>query len=205
MHFAKVLGTSRFVSAGLFMLILGTAASNALSQRPSNPAREIVRDLQFKDMNRLLEYKLLPPSPADTSARRIVLKQIGEDFHELQALNNRMMSVAWSKSNLDYRFVSDMIARIRGKASRLKGNLNFPEPVPGEKVVSKPAITTERDFREAMLLLDRTIMSFVSNPLFKNANTIEVQQGATARRDLESVLDLTADLKKSASRLGKEH
>jgi hypothetical protein len=55
-----------------------------------------------------------------------------------------------------------------------------------------------------LLLLDRTIMSFVSNPLFKNANTIEVQQGANARRDLESVLDLTADLKKSAMRLGKE-
>ena len=77
------------------------------------------------------------------------------------------------------------------------------EPVQ-ETVVSKPAITTERDFRNALLLLDRTIMSFVSNPLFKNANTIEVQQGASARRDLESVLDLTADLKKSAVRLGKE-
>ena len=122
----------------------------------------------------------------------------------MQALNNRMMSVAWSKSNLDYGFISDMIARIRGKASRLKDNLNFPEPVRQEIVVSKPAITTERDFRNGLLLLDRTIMSFVSNPLFKSANTIEVQQGANARRDLESVMDLTADLKKSAVRLGKE-
>ena len=204
MHFAKVLRTSRLVSGGLLMLILAAAASDALGQRPPDPAREALRNIQFKEMDRMLEYKLLPPSPADTSARKVKLKQIGEDFHELQVLNNRMMSVAWSKSNLDYGFVSDMIARIRGKASRLKDNLNFPEPVRQEIVVSKPAITTERDFRNALLQLDRTIMSFVSNPLFKSANTIEVQQGANARRDLESVMDLTADLKKSAMRLGKE-
>lgn len=201
MYSAKIMNAARFVLTGTAILVL---AASTTAQRPSNPAREALRRMQIKDMDQMLEYKLRPPSREEIAARAVVLKQIGEDFHELQALNNKMMSQAWSQKDLDYGYLSDMISRIRGKASRLKGNLNLPEPVNTEKAHSNRTIFNDTDFRGALMLLDRTIMNFVSNPLFQKPNTIELQQGVNARRDLETVIGLTSDLKKTASRLGKE-
>jgi hypothetical protein len=107
-----------------------------------------------------------------------------------------------------------MVSRIRGKATRLKTNLNLPNPsgleeaVPDPKAAdpkaaAEPTISNAREFRKALLLLDQTVMRFVTNPLFQTPNTIEVSLAAKARKDLEAVIALTADLKKTASRLQK--
>jgi hypothetical protein len=46
-------------------------------------------------------------------------------------------------------------------------------------------------------------MRFVKNPLFQSPNAMEVSQAGRAWQDLEEVISLTADLKRTASRLGK--
>ncbi len=142
----------------------------------------------------------------------------------MQALNNRMMATAWATETLDYSFVSDMVSRIRGKATRLKTNLNLPGPndpeeaapdpnvaepkaadpkVGDPKAASDPVVHNAKEFRDALLVLDQTIMRFVTNPLFQTPNTIEVNLATKARKDLETVISLTADLKKTAARLQK--
>lgn len=149
---------------------------------------------------------LLAPLPAKNDsdpARLIPLRQIREDFRDLQALNNKMMGEAWARKTLDYGFVSDMVSRMRGKATRLKFNLNLPDPGNLEKDSLDQNVANANDFRAALMTLDRTIMRFVSNPLFQKPNTIEVNQAIHARQDLESVIELTANLKKNALRLGK--
>ena len=114
-----------------------------------------------------------------------------------------MMAEAWARETLDYGFVSDMVSRIRGKATRLKFNLNLPDPGNLEKDPLDQNVANANDFRAALMTLDRTIMRFVSNPLFQKPNTIEVNQAMNARKDLESVIELTANLKKIALRLRK--
>ncbi|MGH9929773.1 MAG: hypothetical protein ACREA9_11185 [Pyrinomonadaceae bacterium] len=130
------------------------------------------------------------------------MKQIREDFKDLQGLNNKMMAEAWARETLDYSFVSDMVSRMRGKAIRLKMNLSLPDSGSLEKAASDP-VSNSREFRAALLVLDRSIMSFITNPLFMKPNTIDVNQATRARKDLESVIELAADLKKVASRLAK--
>ncbi|HKP45111.1 MAG TPA: hypothetical protein VJT50_00800 [Pyrinomonadaceae bacterium] len=206
MHFAKVICNCRPLPVFAALTLLGLCAGNTPAQRnTSNPAREVVRSIQRRDMDQMLQYKLLPASREENAARFMAMKQIGEDFHELQSLNNKMMAEAWAQKQLNYGFVSDMISRIRGRAARLKGNLNLPPPAHAEKPQATEPITNEASFRESLLTLDRTIMSFVTNPLFQKPNTIDAEQGAKARRDLEVVMDLTISIKKSASRLSKEH
>ncbi len=203
MRLAKILLSSRFSLAGPLLVILATCTTETQAQRPVSSAREAVRAIQRKDMEQQLELKLLPANREENASRQLALKQIGADFKELQLLNNRMMSETWSKKEIDYAFISDMVSHIRAKASRLRLNLNLPQAKNGEQSFANRAITNSGEFRAALLVFDRTIMSFVSNPLFQKPNTIEVKQGSDARRDLETIIGFADDLKKTAVRLSK--
>lgn len=192
-----------FLAQALILLSVCASRIHAQRESPNRPSmRETVRNIQMKDMDQQL---LLAPLLAknEDSHRLIVLKQLREDFRDLQGLNNRMMSAAWARETLDYTFVSDMVSRIKGKATRLKSNLNLPESGKIEKNRLDQNIANANDFRAALLILDRTIMSFISNPLFQKPNTIEINQAMHAREDLESIIELTANLKRIALRLGK--
>jgi hypothetical protein len=55
-----------------------------------------------------------------------------------------------------------------------------------------PTVTTVRQFREELLLLDKTIMRFVTNPVFQAANTVDVNLAKKASDDLEQVITKTS-------------
>jgi hypothetical protein len=153
-------------------------------------------------MDQLLFLKPIR-GPKDDSARRVVLSQISEDFKELQGLNNKMMAEAWARPELDYRYISDMVSKIRGKASRLKLNLALPEAEDKKPKQPDYNFPDAEKFRVALLQLDRHIMSFSTNPLFQKPDVIEVDLANRASQDLAMVLELSGKLKKSALRLGK--
>jgi hypothetical protein len=187
------------------LLVLITCIFEVRGQQPgsNHPSmRDQVRAIERAEMDRLLLFSA-STKPESGSSRAQPLKQIREDFRDLQGLNNKMMSEAWAHQTLDYSFISDMVSRIREKATRLKTNLNLPDPANLETVSMDQNVANTNDFRAALMTLDRTIMMFVSNPLFQKPNTIEVDQAVRARQDLESVIQLTANLKKIASRLHK--
>ena len=46
-----------------------------------------------------------------------------------------------------------------------------------------------------LLALDRCIMSFVANPLFKQPNVVDAQLASKARRDLNLIIRLSKQLK----------
>lgn len=175
------------------------------SNRPT--MRDTARAIQRAELDRLL--RAATPAQPDTEQNRAALqKQIREDFKELQELNNKMMATAWADQTLDYSFLSDMVSRIRGKALRLKTNLNLPSATALHEAAPDPkatpdAVSNAREFRRALLLLDQTVMRFVNNPLFQTPNMLEVNLATQARHDIEAVIALTADLKKTASRLRK--
>jgi hypothetical protein len=201
--------TSRMKTSSLtFMLpiVILVATSTGQAQSQAGGAglriREQVNAIQHADLDRLLLTAV--PAKADTEAgRAAIMKQVREDFKDLQALNNKMMAEAWARETLDYSLMSDMASSIRGKAVRLNVNLNLPSIDHVEKAPSDSNVSTSREFRSALLVLDRTIMSFVTNPVFKKPKAIEVSEATRARHDLESVIELTADLKKISSRLAK--
>lgn len=191
------------------LILLLSGIGEVRGQSNANPSmRDQARAIQRAEMDRLI----LAATPAKTDSdpnRAVILKQTRADFKDLQELNNKMMATAWASETLDYSFLSDMVSRIRSKATRLKTNLNLPSPNALEeaasdpKAASDPAISNPREFRRALIVLDQTIMRFVTNPLFQTPNTLEVDLATKARRDIEAVISLTADLKKTASRLRK--
>ncbi len=118
-------------------------------------------------MDRLLFLKPIL-APKDDPARRVVLKQISEDFKDLKGLNNKMMAEAWARPELDYRYITDMVSKITGKASRLKFNLALPEAEGHKPKEPDDNFSDAEKFRGALLQLDRH-HEFCNQPTFSEA------------------------------------
>ena len=66
---------------------------------------------------------------------------------------------------------------------------------------SLSAISTPDELKQGLLALDKVVMSFVSNPIFRQTQVIEVELAKQASRDLELLIKQSESLKKAASRL----
>lgn len=163
-----------------------------------------VREINRVERERQLLLKPLPAKRDDGSVRLAVLKQIREDFKNIQGLNNTMMADAWAHEELDYGHISDSISQIKSKATRLRSNLALPKAKDVEEKQLDLARAGVKEFRAALLLLDKSIMSFVTNPLFQEANVVEVNLGAQASHDLKLIIELSGSLHKSAAALMKK-
>jgi hypothetical protein len=173
--------------------------SIALGQGRS-PNRDQTRAIERAEMDRLLLWAL--PANKESEATRLArFKKIKEDFRDLQSLNNKMMADAWAQEALDYKSISETVSKIRERANDLKTTLNLPEPAKQQKPSEIPEVTSARQFRSELLLLDQTIMRFVNNPVFQAVNTLDVNKAREARHDLETVILLIANVKQNAAKL----
>ena len=163
---------------------------------------ERARAIERAEMDRLLLWAV-PKDKESESMRLNRFKKIKDDFRDLQSLNNKMMADAWSKDTLDYSSIAETVSKIRSRANDLKGALSLPEHEKPQTPLKLPAVTTGKQFREQLLLLDKTIMRFVTNPVFQANNAVDVNLAKKASEDLDHVLLLTVDLKQNAQKLRK--
>jgi hypothetical protein len=142
-----------------------------------------------------------PPAAAGVE---LPLARVASDFKRIQIINNRMLGAVMNAAEPDYRLISEANAEIRKCAARLKSGLSLPEPemVEGEgRGYSPPGDAA--GMKAALLLLDRALMRFVKNPVFKNADVLDAKEGARARRDLERVIELSRLIGKDAERMAR--
>ena len=190
----------RFQLLVIAVILAGSFSSAQGQGRGVNAER--ARAIEQADMDRLLLWAV-PKDKESESMRLSRFKKIKDDFKDLQALNNKMMADAWMQDALDYSSIADMVSKIRGKANDLKDSLSLPASEKAQTTAKMPDVTTGRQFREGLLLLDKTIMRFVNNPVFQAANTVDVNLAKKASADLEQVISLTVDLKQNAQKLRK--
>jgi len=188
----------RFQLLLIAVLLTGVFCSVQGQGRGVNAER--ARAIERADMDRLLLWAV-PKDKEPEAVRLSRFKKIKDDFRDLQSLNNKMMADAWLQDALDYSSITDMVSKIRGKANDLKDSLSLPAAENSESKL--PAVTTVRHFRAELLLLDKTLMRFVNNPVFQTANTVDVNLAKKASEDLEQVILLAFDLKQNAQKLRK--
>ena len=144
-------------------------------------------------------------NPSLTKDRRrldALMAQTEEDFTRLLTLHNEIVRAISSTKPLDYDFVSKATGEIRKRAGSIQTNLALslqPEEI---KAVETPAQTNETEMKAALVKLCKQIRSFVTNPVIEQPNTIDVEKLETAKRDLESVIQLSGNLKRDADQLG---
>jgi hypothetical protein len=182
------------------LLLCGLSAK---AQRPGErPVRDVVQELSRIDTNRAVDLqKIKANSPNEV--RQAIQKQITNDFKELQSLNNKMMATAWEQPTLDYKYISRMTGEIAKKATRLRSNLALPKSEEKEAVQPSEEISTKEAFKAELLSLDRSVMSFVTNPIFQKTNVMDLRLANQATSDLEAVISRSNKLKRVSAKLGK--
>ena len=186
----------------VLMLLALAVSFTCVQGQGRGPNAERARAIERAEMDRLLLWAV--PKDRESEAMRVSrFKKIKDDFRDLQSLNNKMMADAWMQDALDYSSIADMVSKIRSKANDLKDALSLPHSENSQTALKTPPVTTVRHFREELLLLDKTIMRFVTNPVFQAANTVDVNLARKASEDLEHVISLTFDLKQNAQKLRK--
>jgi hypothetical protein len=197
-------------SASAFVFMLATPL---MAQR-NNPltadalrAREIaVREGELKRTSIEMGAKNSSDDPKQLWSHKIILEQIKEDFMRIQVIKNEMMRAISINNALDYKHISDTAAEIKKRAARLKTNLALPEQEDNEmnRSIQNEDASDSEQVKALLLRLDGSIQSFVTNALFQKP-IIDLQLAAKAIRDLESIIQLSSSMKKSAERLNKTH
>jgi hypothetical protein len=183
--------------AVIVMLLSGNAA---IAQTPPKPTpKDVVIESNRKELDNLLLRKPILTSE-DNAARQAVLKQINEDFKALQLLNNKLMTSISGPDQIDYKSLSKLISEIGSKASRLKSNMVLPKAETDRKKAAAE-ISNASVFKAELAAFDKVIVSFVTNPIFQKPDVLEVELAKQASRDLVSIIEQSARLKKAATKL----
>jgi hypothetical protein len=170
----------------------------AIAQRQT--PRGVVVDSNRQELDSLLLRKPILTGE-DKTARQAVLKQINDDFKALQVLNNKAMTQVTGEAGIDYKSVAGLITEISSKASRLKQNLALPKAEASKEESSDAQ--TETEFRERMMLFDKVVVSFTVNPIFQQKGVVDVELATKASKDLATIIERSAKLKKLALKLAK--
>ena len=173
------------------------APSGAPARSAPAPAGTAERELVMREM----EKEVATP-PTGAPGAELPLGRIAADFRRIQIVNNRMLGAVMNAAEPDYRLISEANAEIRKYAARLKSSLSLPEPgkAEGEGREYRPPADAA-GMKAVLLLLDRALMSFVKNPVFKNPDVVDAKEGVRARRDLDRVIELSRLIGKDAERM----
>ena len=135
---------------------------------------------------------------------RLAFVQIREDFRHIQIVDYETMRAASSGNGLDYKQIEESMAEIRKCAARLKTNLVFPEAEKEEHRREKSDPDTD-GIKPSLAALDTLVLSFVHNPIFKETGVVDAKLGGKAGRDLDSIIELSEKIRKSAERMRKNN
>lgn len=193
---------------GLFLLL---AAVPALAQKPasgpppidrtSNRARERQQDMSAREWQ--LRNFGNPSVVTDRRRLEALMAQTQEDFNRMLMLHNEIARALSANQPIDYHFVAEATGEIRKRATSIQSNLVLSPPAEEMKPVEMATQTNEPEMKDALIKLCKEIRSFVTNPAIEQPNVIDVEKLATAKRDLESVIQLSAHLKREADVLSK--
>lgn len=160
----------------------------------------VERERQFK--NRTLEKGLR--TPAEEREQRLAVAQIKEDFAHIQTVNNELARAGLGTQALDFKFVAKSASEIKKCAGRLKYNLVLPEPE-GEQSArtNANAVDEAEQLKSSLSALKGLVIKFVNNPMFKVGQVVDVKSAATARADLEQIIEVSDRVRKLSEKLNK--
>jgi len=184
----------------LTLVCMGATFTSTQLQRKT--PRDVVNESNRQELDNLLLRKPILATE-DKSARQAVLKQINDDFKTLQVLNNKLMSEVEDQGGVDYKEISTMLADIGSRAARLKSNLALPK-VDEKKEKANSELTTAAALKDRLMEFDKVVMSFATNPIFQQANVIDVELAKQASGDLATIIERSGKLKKAAAKLAKK-
>lgn len=195
------------IAPAVLLLILST---QTLAQRGStggsSPNMDRARESGVREHQQQLNLLLNSKEPGRAGEERrlqAIIEQTKQDFDRIQVLNRELVNRASATDAFNYKSLTEMAAEIRKRARRLKDNISLPPPERDEPLGKREGEIGREQMKGALLMLSKRIVSFTTNPLFQTAHVIDARLGAKASGDLEAIVELSGQIKKSAEKLGK--
>ena len=187
--------------AALAPLALGQRSGRGASSPPPTRETSAMNELEREMSDRTLEEKLR--TRASRREQRLSYEQLSEDFKRIQLVNNDLVAAASRDAALDLKFVARSTGEIKKLAARLRDNLVLPEPSKGSKRFQAEVEPEEGQLKSSLLVLGKLVAGFAHNPVFKEPDVVDAQMSARARLDLEEIILLSEQVRKSSEKLGK--
>jgi hypothetical protein len=188
------------MAAALTLTVFLSCQLQAQRRIPMTEQERTERDLTEREY-RLHTIGKVKRKDLEVGAIPAEWKEIKKNFEEMQVANNNILRALASKLPLDHRQISADVSAIRRRASSLKVQLSLPADSEKNRKHDEPL---DQPLRAALLKLDALIVSFVSNPIFKNTTAVvDVSYSVQARRDLENIIDLSERIRKNAAQLDR--
>lgn len=186
----------RFAAPGVVLLLCLAApvfGQVSVLQSTLNPQGTAQREMQAREW--ALTHIPDEVNKHFKKERISLFAQIREDFTRLQVINNEMMRTVFVKRSVDLKLVAATTAEINKRAMRLSENLVLPRLDDKAKNQKSDDTGSDSGLQAGLLALDRFVMSFITNPLFKQPNVVDAQLALKARRDLDLIIRLSKQLK----------
>ncbi|HKV40159.1 MAG TPA: hypothetical protein VJX67_13180 [Blastocatellia bacterium] len=198
-HFSRLSVVGLGAAAFAFLVV----AAAPISAQHDDEAR--VRMQQDSEREAQLQVRNGGPGkPANPKQAAALLAQVAEDFKRILILHNQIAKATTSGKDPDYRFVSDAAAEIKKRAGRLQATLELNRGEASTDLSHPKRVDFgDTEVKQALIALCQQIESFVSNPVIQSPGTVDAKQSAKARVELESVIELSGSIRKSAAKLSK--
>jgi hypothetical protein len=168
--------------------------------RRTNTDRVRQQDMSRREWQ-LRNFGTEPDRPKDDRQLKALMQQTDEDFTRILTLHNEIARALVSKKDLNYQFVSEAMAEIKKRASRVQSSLALGLAADDAPVKEN----SDPELKDSLIKLCKEIRSFVTNPIIENPTTVDAMQLTRARRDLESLIQLSGLIKKDADKLNKKN
>ena len=169
------------------------------AQTVGDPAKAQMQEMTRRELQ-LSRVGADSGQPNDRKRSQAMMDQVSEDFQRILTLHNEIVRAIAANRSLSYEFISDAMAEIRKRSSRLQSSLKLQRPEPSEENrVAIPGIEG-LETKDELILICKQIEMFIRNPIIETPGTVDAQQLEKARRDLDSVVQLSGYIKKRADK-----
>lgn len=149
----------------------------------------------------MIEQALEASRVRKTDGLSINLAEFRADFLKLQVVNNSLWKSVAATEPLNLKYIAKSTGEIRKIGKRLKASRALPR---SEETTQAPQAAVELgQLRSTLANLDKLIVEFVRNPIFASSKVLDAQLAARARSDLDQIIQLSGELKKTCANLGR--
>lgn len=199
-NWRKIANCSTVLLCALLTVLASAMTAKSQGGFPGPAARE--RNRAMDDHDRTIN-RMKNDARAARERRRNLFPQINDDFQRLQVIHNEIVRIVQSDKGLNYDRLADLTGDMRKRGERLRENLALPEPEKNAAQRAHPDAIDETHIKKTIADLHDLMVSFVANPIFKNLGVVDAKTIDAASANLDSIIDLSDEIKREAKLLGK--
>jgi hypothetical protein len=198
---------THFLIAAMLLAFSFPAVPNAFGQTAGLPLAggpEVYRDVRYPEwqQKQLLMKSSAARSADPFAAPRVKWKRVRAEFLALQVAGHDLHRLtATNPDSAENEVIGKKLNEVNRRAKKLRLWLSLSKAEKDDLPKSQPVTV----LKNGILELDKLIIEFSANPIFKNPYLLDLTAEAKASRDLEKILVFSKQLKKlTTTRKGQQ-